>query len=406
MSDWTQATLGEVAQVVGGGTPNTKQPNYWGGDILWLTPGELTKREGQVITSTERTISEAGLKGSSAKMLPAGTVLLTSRATVGAVGLAGQPMATNQGFQSLIAGEGVLPRFLMYWVQANRSEFESRASGSTFPEISGKKVKDIPILLPPVAEQRRIAAVTHAMDQCVDRLATEVDAQIALMGAVGEEVLALPGSSGTPIADLLSRNIGGVWGSSPGADEVDVDVFRSTEFTDLGWLVTPADARRSITKKQFAGRELAAGDILIEKSGGTPTRSVGRVVRVPHLSQPAVGANFLNLLRADRNKVDPDYLFWVLWTAHRRGDGFEYQQASTNIRNLKTKDYLARPIDLPDRATQERAAVALNGLHGSLAATQEQLQRSRSLRRGVLAALLSREIAVDAAVDQFSEGAA
>jgi type I restriction enzyme S subunit len=152
MSEWIETTLGDVADVIGGGTPSTKESAYWGGDVPWLTPGELTKREGKIITATERTISAEGLANSSAKLLPKGTVLLTSRATVGAVGLAGKPMATNQGFQSLVARSVVMPYFLMCWVQANREAFEKRASGSTFPEISGKRVKAIPIVLPPLDE--------------------------------------------------------------------------------------------------------------------------------------------------------------------------------------------------------------------------------------------------------------
>lgn len=90
MSEWRETTLGEVAEVVGG-------------DVLWLTPGELTKRAGQVITSTERKITAEGLANSSAKMLPSGTVLLTSRATVGVVGLAGQPEISGKKVRGLPA---------------------------------------------------------------------------------------------------------------------------------------------------------------------------------------------------------------------------------------------------------------------------------------------------------------
>lgn len=176
MTDWRTTTIGEIASVVGGGTPSTARPEYWDGDIAWLTPGDLAGREGSTVISTSRSVTDAGLAQSSAKMLPRGTVLLTSRATVGATAIAGIPMCTNQGFQSLIPGPDVLPRFLMYWVQANTEEFQSRASGSTFPEISGKKIKAIPITLPTLPEQRRIADLVGRVDALIQALANEASA--------------------------------------------------------------------------------------------------------------------------------------------------------------------------------------------------------------------------------------
>src|SRR5262245_3429032 len=120
---WTRTTLGEIAEVVGGGTPSTKVPEYWGGDIPWVTPTEITAHEGACITETERSITPLGLDKSGARLLPANTVLLTSRATIGAVALAGRSLATNQGFAALVAGPTVIPEFLMYWCQANKGEF-------------------------------------------------------------------------------------------------------------------------------------------------------------------------------------------------------------------------------------------------------------------------------------------
>lgn len=410
MSEWERTTLGEVASVVGGGTPSTREASYWGGDVLWLTPGELTKREGHVITGTERRISAAGLASSSAKMLPKDAVLLTSRATVGAVGLAGQPMTTNQGFQSLIAGPRVLPRFLMNWVQANRQEFESRASGSTFPEISGKKIKTIPLSVPPLAEQRRIVDVMAAVDRHIEALiAQRATAEEALSRLATEQVALPGGDGGVPLDSLLLRNIGGAWGSEPGTDDLDVDVYRSTEFTNWGILDGFAEAQRSVAKSHHKSRALEAGDILIEKSGGTPARSVGRVVTVQasDLRGPTIGANFLQLLRADSSLVLPRYLFWLLWGAHRRGDGFEFQSASTNIRNLQTKSYLARRVVLPVRDEQVAVAEALDAVQEAVLSVGTELTALRAYRATLLSALLSQQVEIpesyDALLDDASE---
>jgi type I restriction enzyme, S subunit len=167
---WQLTTLGEIADVVGGGTPATKTPEYWNGEVPWITPTEVVAQDGKRITSTERTITQEGLSRSAARLLPVDAVLLTSRATIGAVALAGIELATNQGFASFVCGPEALPRFLMLWCQANRVEFTSRGAGATFKEVSKNSVRAIPIALPPIDEQLRIADVINTVDQHLDAL--------------------------------------------------------------------------------------------------------------------------------------------------------------------------------------------------------------------------------------------
>jgi type I restriction enzyme S subunit len=184
---WTETTLGTIADVVGGGTPSTKVPEFWDGDIIWLTPTEVVAIDGGVATDSVRKISRTGLQRSGAKMLPAGTVILTSRASVGFVALAGCPLSTNQGFQSLVPKPGVDSRFLMYWVQHNRAEFVSRSAGSTFKEISNANVRAIPITLPPLAEQKRISDVISSLDKTTRALEdTVVTANLLRTGLLAD----------------------------------------------------------------------------------------------------------------------------------------------------------------------------------------------------------------------------
>ena len=186
-NDWQTTTLGEVTDVVSGGTPKTKVPEYWGGDVVWVTPTEVVANNGRYIYDSARKITELGLDNSSAKILPKETVLLTSRATIGAVALAGCQLATNQGFASLVCGPQMLSKFAMYWCQANTSEFVSRAGGNTFLEISRRKVALIPLSLPPLAEQRRIVDLVGAIDACIDALEVQVEAdRIARAGVLAE----------------------------------------------------------------------------------------------------------------------------------------------------------------------------------------------------------------------------
>ncbi|MGJ0203041.1 restriction endonuclease subunit S [Leucobacter sp. gxy201] len=161
---WTDTAVGSIGRVVGGGTPSTRVSSYWGGDIPWFAPAEIKSEGSGVVTKSERTITAAGLSGSAAAILPAGSVLVTSRASIGNCAVAGKPVSTNQGFTSLIPNDLRSTWFFYYWVQLNRSKFESRAAGSTFLEISASKVRDLPIHLPPLEEQEAIGNAIKDVD--------------------------------------------------------------------------------------------------------------------------------------------------------------------------------------------------------------------------------------------------
>lgn len=163
---WTATTLGEVCEIVGGATPKTSVEEYWDGDIPWVTPKDLSDLDGaHEIGSTPRSLSHSGLKSCAATLLPAGSVLLSSRAPIGHVAINTVPMATNQGFKSLVPDpERVHPKFLFWWLRRNRPMLESMGTGATFKEISKKTTSAVPIELPPIGEQQRIAAVLDAAD--------------------------------------------------------------------------------------------------------------------------------------------------------------------------------------------------------------------------------------------------
>ena len=174
MTEWKEYKLGEIAEIIGGGTPNTSIEEYWNGDIPWLTPKDLTSYNRIFISDGERSITEKGLKNSSAKLLPKGTVLLSSRAPIGYVAIASNPICTNQGFKSLICNPSIVDNlFMYYWVKNNVEYLQSLGTGTTFAEISGSVVKSIDISLPPLPTQRRIAAILSSLDDKIDLLHRE-----------------------------------------------------------------------------------------------------------------------------------------------------------------------------------------------------------------------------------------
>ncbi len=157
---WTWKTMDEIADVIGGGTPKTNDSsNYEGGKIPWITPADLSGYAAKYIGHGERFITEKGLKDSSARMMPAGTILFSSRAPVGYVVIASNPVCTNQGFKSFVLKKGdVLPDYVYWWLKGNKDLAESMSSGTTFLELSGAKAKQLPIPIAPLNEQKLIVA--------------------------------------------------------------------------------------------------------------------------------------------------------------------------------------------------------------------------------------------------------
>lgn len=187
--EWRETTLGSFSTVVGGGTPSTRVPAYWGGDIPWFTPAEITQKGSGLVLSSHRMITQEGLNNSAATVLPAGTVLVTSRASLGHCAVAGVPVATNQGFTSLVPIDMRSTWFLYYWMQQNGSELESRAAGSTFLEISASKVSKIPFSAPPVVEQYSIGRALRDADSEISTLEQRLESARAIKIGMMQELL-------------------------------------------------------------------------------------------------------------------------------------------------------------------------------------------------------------------------
>lgn len=163
--NWGSAQLGKVATVVSGATPRTSEKQFWDGDVPWTTPKDLSTLETPYLDGTSRTITDAGLKSCAASILPTNSILLSSRAPIGLVAINSIPMATNQGFKSLIPDSRKLDsKFLYYWLKSKTGFLQGLGNGATFKEISKATVERIEIPLPPLNEQRRIAAVLDKSD--------------------------------------------------------------------------------------------------------------------------------------------------------------------------------------------------------------------------------------------------
>jgi type I restriction enzyme S subunit len=178
--EWPIRSVGDIATVIGGATPDTSMPQYWHpAEFAWATPTDITACNGIYISRTDRCISQRGLESCSATLLPPMSCLLTSRATIGECRLNTIPMATNQGFASLVSKDGIDPYFLFYLTYHLRPTFTRISAGTTYTEISKREVRRVRCRVPESEdEQHKIGLALKSVD---DALACTPDESLGLL---------------------------------------------------------------------------------------------------------------------------------------------------------------------------------------------------------------------------------
>ena len=174
---WEIKKLVEVCEIIGGSTPKTNEPSYWDGEHYWVTPAELDGAK--YISSTKRTITDAGVKNAHLQLLPKGSVLLSSRAPIGKVAITTVPMYCNQGFKNLVCSDKLYNEFAYWFLYHNTDYLNSLGTGATFKEISKRVVEQIPIPVPPREEQERIVEELDCLSGVIEKkreLLKELDA--------------------------------------------------------------------------------------------------------------------------------------------------------------------------------------------------------------------------------------
>lgn len=158
MRSYREYKISEIGKIVSGATPKTSIPEHYGGNIAWITPADLSGYQEKYISRGARNITQAGYDSCSAQLMPAGTVLFSSRAPIGYVAIAQNPICTNQGFKSIVPNDSVDSEFLYYQLKYLRKQIQEMGSGTTFKEISAKTLGEVRIVVPSISEQKRIVA--------------------------------------------------------------------------------------------------------------------------------------------------------------------------------------------------------------------------------------------------------
>lgn len=292
-------------------------------------------------------------------------------------------ICANTTFVLETKSDDLLQEFLPHVMSTERFHEHSisKSKGSVNPYINFVDLNDYKFALPPIAEQHRIVEALVKVDGAVQlaKASNTEDLKVSLMYSLfGNEAYEI-----RQLAEFSEISIGGIWGLAVGEDEMDVEIVRQTEFCDNSTIALGSGEIRSISKSQLSNRQLMKGDILIQKSAGTPTLC-GRVVRITsNIEEPVVCSNFLHMFRVRGSADVADFVFWSLWYLHRVGKVFDLQRG-TSIRNLDMGRYLKLALpslpagDLKYFVTQMRS---IDKLQSQLETMQSNLKISAHVLR-------------------------
>lgn len=196
---WRMVSLGKVSTVVGGTTPDSGNPLYWNGSVVWITPTDLGRLKNPIITDSERHISNIGFKNCNLTFVPEGSVVLSSRAPIGHLGVASLPLCTNQGCKSFVPGEELDTWFLYYALKKAVGRLQMLGSGATFSEVSKSQLEQFEIPLPPLPEQQRITGILREQMAAIEKARAagqeRLEASKAIPAALMRQVFPQPGQT-------------------------------------------------------------------------------------------------------------------------------------------------------------------------------------------------------------------
>ena len=408
--NWTAMTLTDAAVVVGGGTPKRSEPAYWNGDVPWATPTDVTGLSGRIISETASSVTEAGLASSSATLLPTNSLLMTTRATIGACAINRVAMATNQGFQNLVPKRSTCVDFLYYLIKYHAGRLEQLAAGSTFLEISKRSIRSFRVHMPPISEQRKIAAILSSVDDAIEKTQAAIDqAQIAKRGLMQElftrglpgchsrfqstEVGELPkGWMFVPLGQIVDVRLSGVDKKIiPGEIYV-----RLCNYTDVyNHRVVRADMdymEATVTQREIDNFNLEVGDVVITKDSETP-HDIGVSALVREEVGDLICGYHLAILRPSGSFLNGEFLHYALSTNIVKQ---QFRKCANGITRfgLRRRDIEHVRIPLPPIIEQRMIAVICSSVDDIVEKNQAIMDRLQVVKSGLMPALLTGEVRV------------
>ena len=382
---WEKIKIGQVCEVVGGATPRTDVPQYWGGQYNWVTPAEL--HGDKFFRSSERKLTFEGVKSANLQLLPIGAVLLTSRAPIGKVAIASEPTYCNQGFKSLICGPKMNNEFLYYYLIHNNEELQKAGSGTTFKEISKAKTESFFTLVPPMDVQIQIASEFDKINELIDMnrsLLRELESltksiffdtfgdivenqhswPMATLGAVSQQI---SNGSGAKIEKDTYKKEGIMFFRCQ-------NVWRNRfDYSDIVYIDEETNAK-------MHGSRLMHNDLIVTKIGRlfTENSSLGRVSLYEGPDYAANLSGNLSFIRLN-STVNPKFILHILISDYFRDYVRNTTSGGIDKRALNNSQLKALKIFLPPLELQNQFASQIEAIERQKADVEANIAELQTL---------------------------
>ena len=379
-----KARLGDVCTVVSGSTPKSTVPEYWDGDIKWITPAELSN-DTYIINDSERHITALGVAKTGLKSFPAGTVILSSRAPIGKTAIAGCEMFCNQGFKNLICSEKIDSKYLYYFLSGKTDYLNSLGRGATFKEISKAIVENIEIPLPEVEEQKRIAARFERLLRLIQLQKAELEELDKLVKSRFIELFGIPGTDAfgwglVPLGSVCSVN------PKKSHDPrlvsgAEVSFVPMPAVTERGEIDATAIKEYDEVKTGFT--YFAENDVLFAKITPCMENGKGAVAKGLH-NGIGFGSTEFHVLRPISRKADPYWIYTLTTFSQFRIDAANNMTGSAGQRRVPASFLENYRVSLPPIELQEQFAAFVEQTDKSKLAVQKGLQELEILKKSLM----------------------
>ena len=430
MNDFAIYKIKDIAVVKNGSTPSTKDLiNYEGGNIIWITPDDLSKQKKKYIYKGERNISKVGYNSCSTTIVPKGTILLSSRAPIGLLSIAGCELCTNQGFKNLVLNEQkIYGNFLYYYMKCNIDKIERLGNGTTFKEISKNAIENFEIQIPSSKNyQQHITSILSSLDDKIElnnRINAELEAMAKTLYDYWFVQFDFPNAKGKPykssggkmvyneelkreipkgweiskIADWIQSDKNGDWGKEieEGNYSLKVSCIRGADINGLNGQGDLKPPTRYILSKNDS-KILCSNDLIIEISGGSPTQSTGRMAYLTEetfnrFENPLICSNFCRAITLKNKKYL--YNFALMWNRlYDNGVFFGYEGKTSGIKNFLFDSFVNSYLEVkPAKEVVEKFYAVMQNIQKKKQFLLAENQKLSSLRDWLLPMLMNGQV--------------
>ena len=404
MSEWKEYSLGDIAEVESGSTPSTKEPSYWGGDIAWITPNDLSGHNSKYISMGERNITKAGLNASSAKLLPRGTVVFSSRAPIGYLAIALNELTTNQGCKNFVCKIGQLDNHFLYYLLRHKATYIERlSSGSTFPEATGTLLKNLHLKLPDYTEQRAIAGVLSSLDDKIELLRKQNETLEAMASALFSHWFVdfeFPNENGKPYKSSGGAMIDSELGEIP-------EGWKVGKYGEIAKLTMGLSPKGEFYNTDSEGLPLLNGASDFEGSKIKATKYTSEITRKCERGDIifCIRATIGNIAIADKEyclgrgvaaiRPNEDCFFYALYFLKMTLDRLAHSATGSVIKGLSKPDISGMRILKPKKEISRFFNSTINPVFEKLKTNTSEIDTLTRLRDLLLPKLMSGEIRVE-----------